>query len=76
MTTRRQHFSLPNAWQSLRGKVPFLGCNLEWDVPETIPKGLCLISSTFPFTTRHESGYPESTAHHVLRTGSSRVGIS
>ena len=58
MTTRRQHFSLPNIWQSLRGKVPFLDCNLEWDVPETTPKGLCLISSTLPFTTLRQIQTP------------------
>ena len=59
MTTRWQHFSLPNSipWATRAlGEVPFLGCDLEWDVPETTAKGLCLlISSTLPFTTPDKS---------------------
>ena len=49
VSTRRQHFHLPASGssdnQSLRESV-FLGCELEWNMPEQIPAGLCLTASS------------------------------
>ena len=65
MSTRHQHFSGP-AWCLKAARVLvlvcFLGCEIEWNVPEQTGKGLSL--TTFP---------PKASHKHHVQTNPFRV---